>query len=109
MNYILYSFNRVSWRNVTKKFLRKRSYVCRIVNGDPHRSNLHSWRINCIPMMHKGLLEIPKKNSSGDGGIDKDINRQIIDTETGSLTDPLRRVSTEANSQRLEDETRAPV
>lgn len=109
MNYILCSFNRVSWRNVTKKFPRKRSYVCSIVNGDPHRSNLHSQRINCIPTMHKELLEISKKNSSGNGGIDKDINRQIIDIEIGSLTDPLRRVSTKANSQRLKDETRAPV
>lgn len=73
------------------------------------RTDSHSRRINCIPTIHKGLLEIPKKSSSGDGGIDKDINRQIIDTETGSLTDPLRRVSTKANSQRLEDETRATV
>lgn len=103
------SYDRVNWGNVTKKFRRKRNCACRIVSVDSHRSNLRPRRVSCIPTMHKGLLEIPKKDSNDNGGKVKDNNRQITDTATESLTDPLKTVSTKANSQRLDDETSAPV
>lgn len=62
----------VNWGNVPKKFRRKRNCVCRIVSMDSHRSNLRPRRVSCIPTMHKGLLEIPKKDSNDNGGRVKD-------------------------------------